>query len=164
MKKKTKNIFLIFALFIMTIQVAAFAKEESTNKEAKNQTEKNIKTEKEDTTKNEKKAEIKNEKNKSDSPTNTLSTKSISETMAIQWCQKLNQCAPDSGMKSGECRRVLKESFLEGFERIAQGHQVNISQEQLSQCVLSLNSSSCEQLQNAQNLRGCEFITYLNRQ
>ncbi|MCP5468279.1 MAG: hypothetical protein H7A32_03330 [Deltaproteobacteria bacterium] len=148
--KTFKNIFFSF-LLILSLAPQALGKEASPTQAKENSSQDN--NSKKDTT-----------SQKTNNKTGELSAQEISETMSINWCHKLEVCAPDSGMETRECRNILKKSFKEGFERIAPGHQVNVTQTQLNQCVASLKTSSCAQLQNAEKLQGCDFITYLNRQ
>jgi hypothetical protein len=89
--------------------------------------------------------------------------KDVSTLMSEVWCDKLMECDKESGMDLKECRKVLKKSFLSGFDNVAGVEKLEVGKSQLEECSGSIKKNSCEALKSAQTLPGCGFITYLNR-
>ena len=83
--------------------------------------------------------------------------------MAEVWCEKLAECQKESEMGPKECRKVLKESFLRGFDNVAEGQKIEVSQKTLAECSESIKKDTCEKLKTAHSLPGCSFIGLLNR-
>lgn len=103
------------------------------------------------------------EKTKGAKSGKAVSHKTISSAMADVWCLKLDQCDKSSGMSSKECKKVLKKSFLRGFNNAAQGQKIEVTQVTLDECFESIKKDDCESLKKAHSLPGCSFISYLNR-
>ncbi len=92
-----------------------------------------------------------------------LSPSDVSKQMADIWCEKLAECDGTQDMGPKECRKVLKQSFDQGFKNTAKGQKVEVSQATMSQCNQSIKADTCDSLKTAQKLKGCEFINLLNR-
>ncbi len=90
-------------------------------------------------------------------------TKEVSTAMAEAWCEKLQECDQKGEMAPGECRKVLKQSFQDGFKHTAGGQKVEVTQESLQECVANIKKDTCDALKHAQTLKGCEFISLLNK-
>ena len=92
-----------------------------------------------------------------------LSKKEISSGMSVVWCKKMEECAKDKAIATGECQKILSKNFKEGLDNIPKGQKVEVTSETFDQCKQSIEAGTCDALKSANSLPGCDFITLLNR-
>ncbi len=92
-----------------------------------------------------------------------LSQKEISQGMAETWCQKMDECSKDKTMSTQECQRVLFKSFKTKFDKLPKELAFALERPTFQKCQQNILKGTCDSLQRATTLDGCEFIGLLNR-
>lgn len=90
-----------------------------------------------------------------------LPFKDVSSKTAQAFCSKMEQCAKQK-IPLSQCNSQMSEAFMQGYTGLAADKRPQVASDQLNQCVKSIDSSSCEALQKASSLAGCDFIGQLS--
>ncbi len=89
-------------------------------------------------------------------PFNEVSTK-----VSQAFCTKMDQCAKQK-IPMNQCVGQMNEAFIQGYKALPVDKKIQVSSDQLSQCVKSVQTSTCEALQKASSLPGCDFISQIS--
>ncbi|HCU23931.1 MAG TPA: hypothetical protein DF383_02850, partial [Deltaproteobacteria bacterium] len=89
--------------------------------------------------------------------------KIISQEMAVAWCKKMEECAPDKSMTVKECEKILYKSFKEGFDRLPKEQPIQLEQATFEECKANVAKGTCDSLKTAKALPACEFIGLLGK-
>lgn len=91
----------------------------------------------------------------------TPSFNEVSTKVSQAFCQKMEQCSPQK-IPMNQCVSQMNDAFIQGYKSLPVDKKIQVSGEQMNQCVKSVQSSSCENLQKSSSLPGCDFIAQLS--
>ena len=90
-----------------------------------------------------------------------LPFKDVSSKTAQAFCSKMEQCAKQK-IPLSECNSQMSEAFMQSYNGLPADKRPQVASDQLNQCVKSIEGSSCQALQKASSLAGCDFIGQLS--
>lgn len=85
----------------------------------------------------------------------------VSSKVSQAFCSKMEQCASQK-IPMNQCVGQMNDTFIQSYKSLPVDKKIQVSADQLSQCVKSIQGSTCETLQKASNLTGCDFIGQLS--
>lgn len=85
----------------------------------------------------------------------------VSSKVSQAFCAKMEQCATQK-IPMNQCVGQMNDTFIQSYKSLPVDKKIQVSADQLGQCVKSIQSSSCESLQKASSLAGCDFIGQLS--
>lgn len=85
----------------------------------------------------------------------------VSSKVSQAFCTKMEQCAKQK-IPMNECVGQMNEAFIQGYKALPVDKKIQVSADQLGQCVKSVQGSTCETLKKASSLEGCDFISQIS--
>ena len=92
---------------------------------------------------------------------NTPAFNDVSSKVSQAFCTKMEQCAKQK-IPMNQCVGQMNDAFIQGYKALPVDKKIQVSADQLSQCVKSVQTSTCETLQKASSLPGCDFISQIS--
>ncbi len=99
------------------------------------------------------------------SPTSqpSFSFKDVSSKVSRAFCIKMEQCSDsEQRMPMVLCTSQMNDAFMQSYSAIPEAKRPVVNFDKMSQCVKSIESSTCDTLKKASKLTGCEFIGQLS--
>ncbi len=85
----------------------------------------------------------------------------VSSKVSQAFCTKMEQCATQK-ISMNQCVGQMNDAFIQGYKALPLDKKIQVTNDQLSQCVKSVQSSTCESLQKSSALPGCDFIAQVS--
>lgn len=86
----------------------------------------------------------------------------VAPKVSEAFCGKMEECSPVK-IPRGQCIEQMKSALLESHKALPKDKKIELTPEELAQCLKTIQESKCDQLRAAQRLEGCEFIETLSR-
>ncbi len=85
----------------------------------------------------------------------------VSTKVSQAFCTKMEQCSTQK-IPMNQCVGQMNDSFIQAYKVLPVDKKIQVSADQMGQCVKSIQGSTCESLQKASSLTGCDFIGQLS--